>query len=447
MKYEKWSFGYYLLKKYVQFADWIIYKNIIVVGKEKIPDNRPIVFAPNHQNALSDPLAILLNIRLQPVWLARADIFQKRPLAAILKFLKIMPVYRMRDGKDNMAKNDETFATSIKVLENNSALGLFPEATYTGKRQMFAPKRAIPRIVFRAEENAKNTLDIQIIPTGIYYSSYWKFNRTLIVNFGDPIPVNNYMEEYRQNPGSAILKLRDDLHQAVLSLVVEIGSKKYYNDFETIRKFYGKHYLQRQNLKFSTLNLFHSDRKLAEKLDVLEAKQPEETAALVNAVNQFHSTLNRIEIRSWLIENPYNNFYKFLFNQLLLLLGLPIFLFGFMFNAIPFFGIDALVRIEVKDKAFWSTFFLILGITVFPLIYAVELTAVSSLLPGVWLKLLFLITLPISGKIAFKWFILFRKTIGRRRLFILKQFSRKEYYAIFKEKELLFHKLDKLISL
>ena len=66
MKYEKWSFGYWCLKQYVIFADWLIYKKVIVTGKEKIPKNKSIVFAPNHQNALSDPLAILLNTRFQP---------------------------------------------------------------------------------------------------------------------------------------------------------------------------------------------------------------------------------------------------------------------------------------------------------------------------------------------------------------------------------------------
>jgi len=30
MKYEKWSPGYWLLKKYIQFADWLIYKKVIV---------------------------------------------------------------------------------------------------------------------------------------------------------------------------------------------------------------------------------------------------------------------------------------------------------------------------------------------------------------------------------------------------------------------------------
>ena len=58
MSYEKWSLGYAVLKKYVQFADWLIYKKIIITGIEKIPAQKPIVFAPNHQNALSDPLAI-----------------------------------------------------------------------------------------------------------------------------------------------------------------------------------------------------------------------------------------------------------------------------------------------------------------------------------------------------------------------------------------------------
>lgn len=446
MKYEKWSFGYYILKKYVKLADLVIYKKVIITGKDKIPKKKPIVFAPNHQNALSDPMAILLNTTFQPVWLARADIFKNKFAVAILKFMKIMPVYRMRDGKENLEKNEETFANSIKVLENNSALALFPEAAHTGKRQMFPPKKAVPRIVFKAEENAESNLDIQIIPTGIYYSSYWKFNRELIVNFGDPIPVNDYLEEYGKNPNSATLLLRDKIHDAMLPLVLEIKSKKYYSDFETIRRIYGKHYLQRQNIKLSTLNLFKSDQKLANKLDLLEIQNPEETAEIVNAINLYRTTIKRLKIRNWLIEDPYGNALKFLRNQLVLLVGLPVYLFGFIFNAIPFFVIDIVVKKNVKDVAFWSTFFLSLGLILFPVFYAIELILVSSILPGIWLKLAFLIALPITGKIAFNLYILFRKTIGRRRLIMLKMFNRKEYNSFFKEKELLFNKLDKLIS-
>jgi 1-acyl-sn-glycerol-3-phosphate acyltransferase len=447
MSYEKWSLGYAILKKYVQFADWLIYKRKILTGTEKIPANKPIVFAPNHQNALSDPLAILLNTKFQPVWLARADIFNNKTAAAILKFLKIMPVYRMRDGKENLAKNDETFASSVKVLENHFALGLFPEAAHSGKRQMLVHKKAVPRIVFMAEEKAGHNLDIQIIPTGIFYSHYWKFNRTLIVNFGNPIPANKYIEQAKTNENAATLALRQRILDEMQSLVLEIKSAKYYDDFETIREIYGPHFLNRQNQKNSTLNLFHSDQKLVKKLDVLEENYPEETEKLVQDVNNYVAKIKKLKIRNWLIENPNLNLLNIGLNKLILILGLPIFLFGFIFNAIPFVTIDAITRKKIKDKGFWSTFFLVLGIIVFPNFYLIEFFAVSWLIPGFWLKLVFLVAMPLAGKVAFLWYILFRKTVGRVRLLLLKLFNKEEYANLFNEKDLLFRKLDELLTI
>jgi len=446
MKYEKWSWGYWLLKKYVQFADWVIYNKVIVNGLENIQKNKPIIFSPNHQNALSDPMAILLNTRFQPVWLARADIFKNKTAAKILKFLKIMPVYRMRDGKENLAKNDETFSDSVKVLENNFALGLFSEAAHSGKRQMLVHKKAVPRIVFMAEEKADHNLDIQIIPTGIYYSSYWKFNRNLIVNFGSPIRGNEYLDEFKQNESAATLSFRQRILDEMQSVVLEIKSTRYYDDFETIREIYGKHYLKRQKQKYSVLNLFKSDQKLVKKLDALELKNPEVTEKLVESVNEYNSKIKKLKVRSWLLENSYLNLVKIGLNNLLLILGLPVFLFGFIFNAIPFFIIDIITRKKIKDIAFWSTFFLVLGIILFPIFYLLEFFAVSWLIPGTLLKTVFLVSLPFAGKAAFLWYILFRKTVGRGRLLHLNLFHRKEYYNLFKEKDLLYRKLDELIS-
>ena len=446
MKYEKWSWGYWLLKKYVQFADWIIYNKVIVNGLENIPKNKPIIFSPNHQNALSDPMAILLNSRYQPVWLARADIFKNKTAAAILRFLKIMPVYRLRDGKENLLKNDEIFSASVRVLENNFALGLFPEAAHSGKRQMLVHKKAVPRIVFMALEKAQNDLDIQIIPTGIYYSSYWKFNRNLIVNFGKPIKANEFLDEFKQNESAATLSLRQRILDEMQLVVLEIKSTQYYNDFETIREIYGKHYLKRQKQKYSILNLFKSDQKLVKKLDALEEKKPEITEKLVNEVNEYVLKIRKLKIRSWLLEKSYRNLATIGLDNLILIAGLPVFLFGFIFNAIPFFLIDTFTRKKIKDIAFWSTFFLVLGIILFPIFYLLEFFAVSWLIPGIWLKLAFIVALPFAGKLAFLWYILFRKTIGRGRLLRLNLFNRKEYYNLFKEKDLLYRKLDELIT-
>ncbi len=448
MKYEEWSPGYWLLKQYIKFADWLIHKKIIISGKEKIPRNKPIVFAPNHQNALSDPMAVLLHTRFQPVWLARADIFGKSKVVdAILKFLKIMPVYRLRDGKENLEKNEQTFAGSIKVLEHNFALALFPEAAHSAKRQMLAHKKAVPRIAFMAEEKTGNQLDIQIVPTGIYYSHYWKFNRTVIVNFGEPIAVKDFMKTYDENPTTAVIALKNKIYDAILPLIVNIKSKKYYDAFEQIREVYGRHFLNRQQLKASTLNLFRSDQKLVSRLDELETTLPEETEKLVASVNHYNQFLKQLKLRNRLVDKTGNNAGIILLNAVVLLTTSPLFLYGFIFNAVPFFLIDRTVRKKLKDKSFWSTFFLVAGIVLFPVFYLLELLAVAWFIPGFWLKIAFLASLPFAGKIAFNWYVLLRKTIGRCRFLRLKWFKNAKYNQLITEKEKLFLKLDKLISL
>jgi 1-acyl-sn-glycerol-3-phosphate acyltransferase len=446
MKYEEWSLGYWLLKQYVRFASWLIHKKTLVVGKENIPKDKPLIFAPNHQNALSDPMAVLLNTRYQPVWLGRADIFGKsKMIDRFLKFIKIIPVYRLRDGKENLDKNDNTFSTSIKVLKNNKALALFPEAAHTFKRQMLPHQKAVPRIAFMAEEQSGKQLDIQIIPTGIYYSHYWKFNRTQIVCFGIPIPVSNYMDSCRQNPNAAIIELKKELYDKIISLVININSKEYYHEFERIREIYGTHFLLQQKKKYSTLNLYNSDKILINKLDALESTDKNSLASVAFKVNTLFDKIKGLGLRGWLLNKEEKHSALLLIHTFLLIVLLPVFIIGFVFNAVPFFLIDRGIRKKVKDKSFWSTFFLVSGIIAFPLFYALELLAVSWLLPGILLKIVFLLCLPFAGKVAFKWYILLRKTVGRFRLLKLKWKNKTIYNQLLNEKEKLFAELDNLL--
>lgn len=447
MKYEKWSLGYWFLKQYIKFYDWLIHKKIIITGKEKIPDKKPIVFAPNHQNALSDPLAILLYTRFQPVWLARADIFGKsKVIDTILRFMKIIPVYRLRDGKENLEKNDKTFADSIKVLENNFALALFPEAAHSFKRQMLVHKKAVPRIVFMAEKKSENQLDIQIIPAGIYYSHYWKLNRTVIVNFGEPIAVNGFLEQYKENPNGAVNSLKSAIQEAILPLVVNFNTKKYYESFEKITKIYGNHFLKNQNKRSTPLNRFYSDKLLAQKLDKMETNKPDETEKIVKKAENLHSKLKLLKLRSWLITEEHKHFVRLFENIFLLIIGFPLFLYGLIFNGIPFFLIDRVVRKKVKNHSFWSTFFLVAGIVLFPMFYLLQLLAVSWLIPNFWIGLIVLASWPITGKLAIKWYIILRKTLGRSKILRLKKSKPIVYKMLLEEKDELFNELDRLIS-
>ena len=109
-KVEHFSLGYQIGRFWVNASyRYIYYRNVLVRGRHRFKSTDPIIFAPNHQNALMDALVFVTSLRQQPIFLARADIFQGGIITWILNFLKIMPVYRIRDGYENLGKNTEVF--------------------------------------------------------------------------------------------------------------------------------------------------------------------------------------------------------------------------------------------------------------------------------------------------------------------------------------------------
>ena len=126
-KVEKKTLGYTLLKMYAKFIhDFFYYKKVTYIGVENIPKDKPVLIAPNHQNALMDALAIIFAQDSQPVFLARSDIFKNPRTAKMLFAIKILPVYRMRDGKEKLKLNEIIYNKTIQVLEHNKRVVIFP---------------------------------------------------------------------------------------------------------------------------------------------------------------------------------------------------------------------------------------------------------------------------------------------------------------------------------
>ena len=188
---EKYSAGYALLNFVAGlWHNNVFYRKVIVIGQENIKPAYHIIFAPNHQNALMDALAVLFTNKGHNVFLARADIFKKKMLASILYFLKILPVYRIRDGFSSLKGNDEIFTKTIDVIKNKNGLVILPEGSHEGFRRLRQLKKGICRVAFQSDEATGNTLRIKIIPVGLEYSHYVRYRQVLTVVYGKPIEVS-----------------------------------------------------------------------------------------------------------------------------------------------------------------------------------------------------------------------------------------------------------------
>jgi len=394
----------------VRLGFWLTQKKVVVTGRHSIPKGKPIIFAPNHQNALMDPLALVCTNMHQSVWLARADIFKSKTVSSILKYLKLLPVYRIRDGKDNLSNNEEIFAQVIQLLENKQTVALFPEAAHSGKRQMLPHKKAIPRIALEAEAKNNFKLDLQIIPVGITYSHYWKFNRSLVVHYGKPIEISQFREEYLENPQKTMLDLRDEIHSKLIPLIIQIESKTHYPEYEKIMQLAGKVYSKRRFFcKNSSLQLFYAEKELICKLEQLEDLQPEDLSSLIAATRQYSSDVEKADISDKQIENAGKaNWSKVLLSLTAAILTLPIIIFGFIFNAIPFIIPRTILGRKVKDKTFLSSFDFVTGLIVFPVYYLIAAYILFIWTDSLQISIITFIAMPFIGKMAYQLLVFYR---------------------------------------
>lgn len=251
--WEKEPIGYKLIYKYARYCFRLFYSTVFVVGKNNIPASKPVIFASNHQNALMDPLAILFAADRPVYFLARADIFKKKFIARILGFLKLMPVYRLRDEVDIIEKDKQVFKATAALLAEGHSLGILPEGTHTPVKRLSLLKKGICRIAFETVSESSFNNELLIVPVGIDYSDYEKQGSDLIVLFGKPIEVIDYYSLYTQNPNKAVAKLRDDLAESIRALMINIDINGEYEFIHNYSEWSANNSLERLSNEQSVL--------------------------------------------------------------------------------------------------------------------------------------------------------------------------------------------------
>jgi len=155
----KHSYTWDVLMPYYRFVlRDVFFKECIIIGRENIPPpGTPVFVIANHQNSVNDALLIVSMFKdfRQPVSLARGDFFKNDLVAKILRFWRVMPTYRAKDGgTSDIKKNMETFQIASDILKNGGVIVMFPEAMHQQRRILGTFKKGVPRICFGAEEVA-----------------------------------------------------------------------------------------------------------------------------------------------------------------------------------------------------------------------------------------------------------------------------------------------------
>lgn len=222
---------YAFLRPYV---DWLFrrsYRSFQYIGKENIPTDGSIIYAPNHTNALCDAMAVLGIDHLPKVFVARADIFRNPRHARILNWLKIMPIRRIRDGIDEVRHNDETMHKAVETLQAGVPFCILPEGTHRPKHSLLPLSKGIFRIAMEANDAFGNDKPVYIVPVGLEYGDYFHLWDDLTVNIGKPINVTAFAQEHADlDRPQLILALRAELTLRMRELIIWVPDDEHYEE-------------------------------------------------------------------------------------------------------------------------------------------------------------------------------------------------------------------------
>ena len=410
---------YATLRYYVDTVLKLSYRKIKFTGLENVPKDGAIIYAPNHANALMDALIILAMDQSPKVFVARADIFRNRTLAKIFRFLKIMPIMRMRDGINEVKKNNETIEKAVDVLKDKIPFCIFPEGQHLAKHSAQPLSKGIFRIAFQAKELMPDT-PLYIVPVGLQYGNFFRFRSTVRVQVGQPINVDEFLAANTSlTPQEQMNVLKEDLSARIKSLITYIPDDENYQAIYEVcaaamkgqRNALLKSYAKKKTVR--KVAHFDANKMLLDRIADIQQNNPEVAAKLVELGHEAYEerTSKRISLSS------VTNRFGFVTRRI-----------GFLFNLLllPYHVVASILTLPMvllcrkafkllKDYAFRNSIRFLLNLVVWPILMIIYSALAFSFLP--WeIALAAMILLIPAPIVAHEMWRMFRLEISDWRL-------------------------------
>lgn len=177
------------------------YREVVLVGGDRIPPKAPILLAVNHPNALVDALVVGWVVPRHVRITAKAVLFDNPLLGAFLRAVGIVPLRRASDERarreaqpagaamPDPARNAESFRAILDALDGGSAVLIFPEGKSHDAPTLEPLKTGPARIALAARE-AGRAPGLQVVPVALVFEAKDALRSRVVASVGAPIDVH-----------------------------------------------------------------------------------------------------------------------------------------------------------------------------------------------------------------------------------------------------------------
>lgn len=373
------------------FTFRVFFRRIFYSNLEKVPLEKPLIFAGNHQNSFMD--GVLVGSYLpQPIhFLMRADMFRKPIARFFLKELNVSPIYRLEEGLENVHKNMDTFKAIYQVLKKNGNYVVFSEGICVQEKRLQKLRKGTARMAFGAAEEWG--LDVHIVPVGINYTYPSKFRKEVLINFHEPFSISELNELYKINPAKALLAFNHKVEKGLLEQVIIVDNPE--NDWlaeELLVMGRNNHILPFFRWRFDSDTRRQLEKNITDKINFLSSGSDPALKLLKEKTKTYSDQLKKYNISD---ENIARNLDYGFIRYLSVILGFPFFLAGYIANLIPFVVPRLICNTLIKDPRFYSSVYIGIG-TVLYLIYFPVILILAGVFAG-WIGIILGFLVPLLG--------------------------------------------------
>ncbi len=208
---------YNILKTYSRFFVHLCYHSINVDKPQLLKSKEAVLIASNHPNSFLDAIIFDILFDVPVTSLARGDAFKKPKVYKLLRALNMLPIYRSREGAENLNSNYDTFDDCVKIFQQKEGVLIFSEGLCVNEWHLRPLLKGTARLAFKSwQEN----VPVKVLPAGINYSSFSKYGKKINIHFGTYIEANEF--DAQKSDGQNNTLFNEKLNAQLQQLVYEI---------------------------------------------------------------------------------------------------------------------------------------------------------------------------------------------------------------------------------
>jgi 1-acyl-sn-glycerol-3-phosphate acyltransferase len=406
---------YSAVRALARFWIWFFFKAVDVRHPERVPERGPVLLCINHPNNLIDSLLVGAVVGRPVHFLATAALFKNALVGRFLLACGAIPVYRRQDDPDKMERNVDAFRACFQVLERGEVIAIYPEGTTHAEPRVQRIKTGASRIaldyeVRRAAPDGR-VAPLVLVPVGLTFEARKSFRGRVLVSFGAALAVAPYAEKYRDDPGTAVDGLTNAIQWAMEAEVVSVKRMNSAAFVRAVEDLYRSELVREledeRGLSPRQIDVFRLSQGIADATAHFEEREPERVERIWQRILAYRALLAAYRVKDVAVQArlaPRPGARQRLRRGWQSTLGLPIFAYGVIVNALPFFVPRWLARRIARKETDYATTRFLLSIVALPICWGAETWLVWRL-AGPLVATVFLLSLPVSGILAHRYLV------------------------------------------